>query len=178
MPAPADFELKLPDGAKYDPDGLGQFKQIMADEKLTPAQRAEKVLALDQKVAKSAQAKYAAELNRRAQEMRTKDIETLKADPKYGGTKYEETVKASRAAAQISEHGPAVSKLLEASGLDNHPDIVRFLADVRSKISEDTTPAPGTPPAKVAPTPAKTQTERGAAMYGQLREQKKAQAKK
>lgn len=144
-PAPvADFELKLPEN-KYDPTAIGELKKVMADDKLTPAQRAQAVIDLNERQAAAAAKQFAD----RAEKMRLEEAAAVKADPVFGGAKYEKTVADARSLLGMVKFGPAASKLLAASGLDNHPDLVRAFAEIRSFLSEDKTRGPGAPPAEV-----------------------------
>ncbi len=140
----AEIEIKLAEGAKYDPAAIGKFKSIFADEKMTPSQRAQAVIELDREMAVAQQKRNTEKM----EALRKADVEVLKADKEFGGDRYEKTVARSRDAMNLSKHGEAFGKLLVATGLDNHPDAVRFFADLRSKFSEDSTSsrAPGSKP--------------------------------
>lgn len=130
--APAAFEIKLPEGAKFDDKVLGEFKTLMSDEKLTSAQRAQALIDLQWKQAQ-AQTKAA---NDAWEAQKLADVEALKTDKEFGGVKYDATVKAAQSALQ-QFGGEEASKLLTAFGLENNPAVVKLLARVRSAIAED-----------------------------------------
>lgn len=160
-----EIEVTLPKGVEYDPSALKDFKAIFSDEKLSPSQRAQAVLDLDQKLAKSYAARKAEEskkseadeakkLEEQTKQFREKDILALKADKDFGGAKYDETTAAAKAALR-QFGGDEASQLLESAGLSNHPAIVKMLARVRAGTREDSTtgnmqapaPTPKGPPA-------------------------------
>jgi hypothetical protein len=160
---PADWKPKAPDGVKLDEGLLGNFRAIMADPKLSPADRAQKLVDL-QIQANAAQERAFAET---LQRQRHADLEALKGDPEYGGAKFDQTRAQVRSILEKTKYGPAVSKKLEAVGLDCDPDFTRFLAEVRSVIAEDSTSSRLFSPAPVVNGAPKSQTERQAATYKQ-----------
>lgn len=145
---------------------IGDFKKFASDQGFTAAQ-VEALLKFDTETAKKLSPKMQAQAQQvqaeRLEAMRTKDVETLKADKVFGGEKYQATVDASKSA-MTQFFGEDGSALLRASGLDNHPAIVKGLARVRAAIGEDK----GAAPPGTAPTPKavpKSSIARGAGIY-------------
>lgn len=169
--APVEIEVKLPDGSSYDPEAIGEFKKFAVAEGFTPKQ-AQALLDFDTKMGKQLATKVQKATHDRVEALRTKDIETLKADPKFGGAQYDLTVAASKSAMK-QFFGEAGSKILVATGLDNHPDIVRGLAIVRKAIAEDTTTPPTNAEAPQAAVKPQSLIQRGAAGYAAMRNKKK-----
>jgi hypothetical protein len=136
-PAPAAapvLDLKLPADAKVDPAALATFKGIMTDEKLSPAEKAQKVIDL-QFAQQAAQEKAWEEQHKPA--LRTADMEALKADKEFGGAKFEKTGNDARSIMKQFDRDGEMSKLLAEVGRDNAPAFVKFCARIRSVIAED-----------------------------------------
>lgn len=164
---PVEIALKLPEGSAYDPKAIGEFKSIFADEKLTPAQRAQAVIDLNER---NAAGQMKAMKDKQATD-RQKDIDTIKADKDFGGTKYEATVKAAESSMKqfFGEKGSAV---LKAFGIENHPDIVIPLAKLRAAIREDTTNTPNNNPVPPAKVPPQTGAQKLGSMYDRIQKKK------
>lgn len=135
--ASADFEVKLPDGATIDQKVLGEAKAIVADPKLSPKERLEKLFALQ---AASQSVRAMAE-EKAIEEFKTKQRDThlaqLKADKDFGGARYEATLKAATSA-EAQFFGGEFAKVLQEYGLENHPSWKLGLARIRSAIAEAT----------------------------------------
>lgn len=164
-----EFELKLPEGAKYDAEALGEFKALAKEEGIT-AKQAEKLFILDQKFAKANAAKAADAIRKQAEEARAADEKVLKADAEFSGkdgAQYDQSVVKARSAMKqlFGEEG---SKLLEAVGYDKHPVFAKGLKWFRERIAEDDTgsraPSSGAVPKTPSLTPP-TQTGRLAGVY-------------
>lgn len=160
---PADWTPKAPDGVKLDDGLLGSFRTIMGDPKLSHADRAQALVDLQLKANAKQEADFAATLQRQ----RHADLEALKGDPEYGGAKFDQSRAQMRSILEGTKYGPAVSKKLEAVGLDCDPDFTRFLAEVRSFIAEDSTSSRLTNPTPVVNGAPLSQTARQAATYKQ-----------
>lgn len=160
--AAVEIELKLPAGAKYDDAALKDFKAVFSNEKLTPAQRAQAVIDLDQKYAAQAQKAFQTQV----EQQRTKDIDALKADKEFGGSRFDKTVADAKSAAK-QFGGEEFSKLAEAAGLDVHPAFVKTFARIRAALSEDTTSqrVPGSQATDPAKQPVTSQKQRLAQRY-------------
>jgi hypothetical protein len=124
---PIDVELKLPEGIELDQASLDNFKALVNDKALTPAQRAQKVVDLAVK----------READRL--EMHTQRVaawaDEVKADKDLGGDKLEETLSVARKAIDLGT--PELKEFLNTSGLGNHPAVVRWAYAVGKALSED-----------------------------------------
>lgn len=127
-------ELKVPDGVKVDEKLLDQFKQLAPAIGISTKQ-AQALLELQVKGAQEQERL----LTEAMQRQRVDDLNKLKGDPEFGGAKFDATVAGSKSILSSLKYGPAVSKKLEAYGLDCDPDITRLFAEVRSLIAEDST---------------------------------------
>lgn len=72
-------------------------------------------------------------------------LEAAKADPEYGGAKFDETQQhAQRAIDRLRPAGHArrdgFLAVLDRGGARNHPEVLAFLADLGSQMSEDRPP--------------------------------------
>lgn len=128
---PGPVELKLPDGLELDSKLVDGFKATATELGLDSA-KAQKVF--DQFVGfQQAQSKAADEAFTKQDAAWTAQ---LKADPELGGEKWDATRADIGRAAKHFKAGPAL-KLLEAAGLGNQPELVRFVAAVGRALRED-----------------------------------------
>lgn len=143
--AAEDFELKLPDGVKAEKAFLDGFKAI-AKENGLKGEGAQKFVDFYVKAQKEAEAKSEkawAEQN----EAWKKQVQD---DKDIGGPKLKETI--AHAKRFVAKFGtPALTKLLDDSGLGNHPDAVRLFAAAGKALAEDTVGGAGAPTNKKAP---------------------------
>jgi hypothetical protein len=153
-------ELKVPEGVKVDEKLLDQFKQLAPTIGISTKQ-AQALLELQVKGAQEQERLITEAMQRQ----RVDDLNKLKGDPEFGGAKFDQTVAGSKSILSSLKYGPAVSKKLEAYGLDCDPDITRLFAEVRSLIAEDSTSSRLTSPHPVANGAPLTQTERQARTY-------------
>lgn len=154
-------ELKVPDGVKVDEKLMETFKSLAPTIGITTKQ-AQALLEMQVKATQETERQITESMQRQ----RVSDLEKLKGDPEFGGAKFDQTLAQSRSILEKMKFGPAVSKKLEAYGLDCDPDFTKFLAEVRSLIAEDSTSSRlfNTPPAANGTKP-RSQTERQAATY-------------
>jgi hypothetical protein len=154
--APAAIEIKLPEGAKVDAAVLDGFKTIAKEHGLNSKQAQAMV---------DFQIKQQVVLQEHMQKQRVADLELVKGDKEFGGAKYDQTVAASKSALKQFGGGD-VSTLLEQSGLDCHPAVVKMFARIRSALAEDSTASRlQAPPPDAKPPQPKTMTGRIAARY-------------
>lgn len=128
--APADgfAELKLPEGFELNEAVFGDFKAAAAELKL-PTLGAQKLLDL---YVTAKQAETAA-WNDQVEGWR-RSVET---DPVIGGPNKQATLQAAGRA--MARYGtPELRKLLDATGIGNHPDLVRAFARIGGDLAEDT----------------------------------------
>lgn len=131
---PEAIEIKVPEGIEIDEKTLGDFKGILADAKLSPSERAQKLVDMHASALKAAQeAPY--NLWRQTQaEWQTK----VKSDPEMGGQNFD--VMRSTIAKAISDvGGTEAAKMFEAfafTGAGNHPEIVRLVYRMSKALTE------------------------------------------
>lgn len=130
--APESYtDFTVPDGAEL-PAGLADdIKSVAKELKLTQEQ-AQKLADLGLKhgtVSAEAQAKA-------LQDMQAEWVTSAKGDKEFGGEKFDANLAVAKKA--LDTFGTAEFKeLLNATGLGNHPEVIRVLFKVGSKISED-----------------------------------------
>ncbi len=128
--ANAALEVKFGD-LQVNPEFAGKFKSIAKDLKLDSA-GAQKVADLYVEAQKSADA----DLKLQIAQQDKKWVESMKADKELGGAGFNENVMHARKA--ITKFGtPELSKLIDAVGLTNHPELVRVFARVGKAFKED-----------------------------------------
>lgn len=155
---PAEIEIKPPEGSHYDAAVIESFKATAKQIGLNSKQ-AQALLEMDAKAA----ADNAKKFTERVQAARSADEAAIKADPEFGGAKYEQTVTAARSAMK-QFFGEDASKLLEQAGMDKHPALVKGLARIRKAIAEDPTKPPGSQVVTQSQRP-QTLVQRGASVY-------------
>lgn len=131
---PEDITIKVPEGLKVEEKTLTELKGILADAKMTPSERGEKLLAMH-----AATLKEAAEQPYKLwTETQAKWVETVKADPEIGGANFE-PMKSSVAKMIDSVGGKEaaeIRKALDFTGAGNEPSIIRLLARAAKAINE------------------------------------------
>lgn len=157
--APGDIEVKLPEGASVDQESLDAFKGIIADAKLSPSERAQKLVDMHASlIAKSAQAQM--DLWMKTQADWQKEV---KADKELGGENFDK-VRATIAKALGhfgGEHESKIREAFELTGAGNNPALVRVFYRMASQLVEAgmvSGSAPGASPSAAAllyPTAAK-----------------------
>ncbi len=131
----ADF--KLPEGVGMDAPTLDAFKGL-AKELNISQESAQKLIDLQSTlVAKQAQ-EYQAAVVKQSQDWAAE----VKNDPELGGENYDKSV--ASAIKVIQSFGdPALTELLNDSGLGNHPALFKFCHRISAAISEDKFVLPG-----------------------------------
>lgn len=129
--APEKYEFKLPDGVTMDDGLLKAAEPVLRELNLTNEQAnklAGVVAAVRQADAKAAEEAFAAQAETW--------VGQVKSDPTMGGQHFDSTVLAAQKA--VSAFGsPDLKALLTETGLGNHPEVVRFCAQIGKAISED-----------------------------------------
>lgn len=126
----ADFTM--PEGVVLDAELGGEFKTIAKDLGLTQDQ-AQKVAELGAKLTQK-HATHTADVLTQARAEWTRGA---LADGEYGGDKFNENMAFARTA--MKQFGtPELSRLLDESGLGNHPEVIRLFYRAGKAISEDT----------------------------------------
>lgn len=122
--APAEIEFKAPDGVTIDEKTAGEFKALLSDEKLTPSERAQKLVDMHVSAMKAI-----AEAPQKAwSDLNSKWQAEVKADKELGGTNFD-AMRSTIAKAITDVGGPdanAVFEALHMTGAANNPAIVRM----------------------------------------------------
>ncbi|WP_448675860.1 hypothetical protein MOQ67_05335 [Pseudomonas sp. LY-1] len=136
--APEAYEdFKLPEGMEMDADVLGEFKGL-AKELNIPQDKAQKLIDFQTQLASKQAEQYQAAVTKQAQDWAA----SIKNDPEVGGDNYDKSV--ASAIKVIQSFGdPALTELLNTSGLGNHPALFKFCHRISSAISEDKFVMPG-----------------------------------
>lgn len=125
---PETYEFKLPEGMTLDEARSAEFSTVAKSLKLTQEQ-AQQLVDLDVKRAQAQQAAHADTVKAWADE--------LKADKEYGGDNLPATTAACKKVMDTFA-SPALREYLDATGLGNHPELVKFVAKIGKGLSEDT----------------------------------------
>lgn len=142
---PETYDLKMPDGVELDQAAAAEFTAIA------------KELKLDQAAAQKL-ADVGAKMAQRQVEAHAKLVESwaeqVKTDSEIGGDKLAENLGVARKALEAFGT-PELRDVLNATGLGNHPEVIRAFYKVGKAISEDRFVG-GAPKSGTANDPAKT----------------------
>jgi hypothetical protein len=124
---PESYEFKMPDGVELDQAAADDFTVIAKELKLTQEQA--------QKIADIGAAQ--AQRQREAHATMVESwVETVKTDKEIGGDKLQENLAVARKA--LDAFGtPELRDVLNATGLGNHPEIIKAFYKAGKAISED-----------------------------------------
>lgn len=130
--APEAYEdFSLPEGMEMDADVLGEFKNL-AKELNIPQAKAQQLIDFQTQLATKQAEEYQAAVTKQSQEWAA----SIKNDPEIGGENYDKSV--ASAIKVIQSFGdPALTELLNQSGLGNHPALFKFCHRISAAISED-----------------------------------------
>lgn len=132
--APAEIKyeaFKLPEGVALDEAVMGDFQKLATEHKL-PQDVAQKFVDLGAKMTQGFAGQNAAAIEKAKVEWLTE----AKADTEIGGEKFESN--AALANNVFNQFGtPKLGEFLKASGLGNHPELVRWGLRVARAIGED-----------------------------------------
>lgn len=136
--APEAYEdFTLPEGMEMDADVLGEFKNL-AKELNIPQAKAQQLINFQTQLATKQAEQYQAAVTKQSQEWAA----AIKSDPEIGGENYDKSV--ASAIKVIQSFGdPALTELLNTSGLGNHPALFKFCHRISAAISEDKFVLPG-----------------------------------
>ena len=136
--APEAYEdFTLPEGMEMDADVLGEFKGL-AKELNIPQAQAQKLIDFQTQLATKQAEQYQAAVTKQSQDWAA----SIKNDPELGGANYEKST--ASAIKVIQSFGdPALTELLNTSGLGNHPALFKFCHRISAAISEDKFVLPG-----------------------------------
>ena len=136
--APEAYEdFTLPEGMEMDAAVLGEFKNL-AKELNIPQAKAQQLIDFQTQLATKQSEEYQAAVVKQSQEWAA----SIKNDPEIGGENYEKNVESAIKVIQ-SFGDPALTELLNQSGLGNHPALFKFCHRISAAISEDKFVLPG-----------------------------------
>ena len=130
-PAEVSYEFKLPEGVTLQGEALDELKATAKELGLTQEQ-AQKVADLG---AKQAQA-FTNQLVEYQRNQTAQWADATKADKEIGGDRLDENLGVAKKALDAYAT-PELKKLLNDSGLGNHPEVIRTFFKVGKAISED-----------------------------------------
>ena len=136
--APEAYEdFTLPEGMEMDANVLGEFKSL-AKELNIPQAKAQQLIDFQTQLATKQAEQYQAAVIKQSQDWAA----AIKNDPEIGGENYDKSV--ASAIKVIQSFGdPALTELLNTSGLGNHPALFKFCHRISAAISEDKFVLPG-----------------------------------
>lgn len=139
--APLTMEsIKLPEGFEVDPETSTKFLDILNDDKMTPAERAQALVDLQSgmiaKVVASAQEAFATQ--------QTEWIDEVKKDSEIGGEKLAPTL--GQIAKLVVQYGsPELKQVFDTTGAGNNIHVIKFLSKIAGDLGEGG-PVSGSPP--------------------------------
>lgn len=130
VPLTAD-DLTIPEGLEVIDELRDEFLMVVNDQEMSPKDRANALVGLQEKVAK-----MAAEASSQAWDtMNTQWQDSVKADPEIGGAKLDETL--GRIGKLIDEHGtPGLREALNITGAGNNPEVIKFFNKLAVVLTE------------------------------------------
>lgn len=141
---PESYDFKMPEGVEVDKAAVEDFTAVA------------KELKLDQATAQKV-ADVGAKMMQRQAEAHAKMVESwveqVKTDPEIGGDKFDENVAVARKALETFGT-PELKDVLNATGLGNHPAVLKAFYKAGKAISEDGF-VPGQPKSATSADPAK-----------------------
>lgn len=136
---PESYELTFSEGVTADADTITEATPVLKELGLSN-DKAQKLVPLIEAHTARALAARDAQIDTYIAGERAAWLETAKADPEIGGSKWDASI--SAAAKALDRFGATKDSefraLLETSGLGNHPEMVRMFAKIGAATSEDT----------------------------------------
>ena len=130
--APEEYEaFVIPEGQAVDEDKLSAFTEAAKDAKLSQ-ENAQKFVDLYANAVKEAGDEHV----KAWADIQAKWVNDAKEDAEIGGDKFQETIVTAKAAIRTLGNEKLV-EALEATGMGNHPEFIRFFAKVGRAIGED-----------------------------------------
>jgi hypothetical protein len=143
--APEDYELSFGEDAQVNEEMLSEFTTIAKEEKLTQAQ-AQRFADMGAKLSES----LLADQQQQMLALRDSWVAEFKADPDYGGAKFEQSV--TEAQRTLQRYGePSLKDLLNSTGVGDHPAFLRMMARIDRATKEDEIVDGSKPSVKKAP---------------------------
>lgn len=129
--APEKYEFKGGEGVELDTEALKEFEPVARELNLTNEQ-AQKLVDAYPKILAGVQQRQAEAWQKQTEGW----AETVKADKEIGGDKL--TANLSAAQRALDQFGtPELKEYLNATGLGNHPDLVKTFVKIGKAMSED-----------------------------------------
>lgn len=129
--APEKYKFTAGEGVELDADALKDFEPVARDLNLTNEQ-AQKLVDAYPKILAGVQQRQAEAWQKQTEGW----AETVKADKEIGGDKL--TANLSAAQRALDQFGtPELKEYLNATGLGNHPDLVKTFVKIGKAMSED-----------------------------------------
>lgn len=150
--APEQYDIKAPEGLKFDDAILGEFSAFAKEKNLSQAD-AQKFADMGSKVAQHTSNAFIKNIETE----QAKWVADSRVDKEFGGDKLAENLGVAHRAMEAFGSSE-LSQMLAQSGLNNHPEIIRAFFRVGKAISEDKlvpggrAPAPDNAYAKMYPT--------------------------
>ena len=134
---PAEYQLAMPEGVTIDPDLLTAAAPVFQELGLT-SEQASKLVPLAQQVQERLWSSMTAHHN----EVRTAWKNEARADSTIGGTNWNDSLVLARNALDIGGAGPGseVRKLLNDTGLGDHPAFIRMFRNLGMRLGSTTGP--------------------------------------
>lgn len=136
----AATDIKLPDGVTVDEPTMTSFLEIVNDQKLTPAERSQKLVDLQvsalQKASEAGSQAWA--------DMQTQWQTEVKSDKDLGGANLQTTL--DGIAKLVEAYGsPELVNVMNITGAGNNIHVIRFVNKIAAKLNEGGPIAPGAP---------------------------------
>lgn len=139
--APEKYEFKLPEGVEVDAEVMGKLEGIAKELNLSQ-EAAQKFADLGPELLQ----KWNKTQIEAIQKTHSEWLEATKADKEFGGEKIDANIAVAKKA--LDTFGtPALAKLLNDTGLGNHPEVIRAFYRAGKAISEDRHVSGGNAPA-------------------------------
>jgi hypothetical protein len=128
-------EFTLPETFKVDPSVMGEFKTL-AKELGLPQEAAQKLVDMQAKLQTNNASAFTETLQAHVDKTAGEWRAAAKADPEYGGVKFDENVAVAKQA--LDAFGtPELKALLNESRLGSNPELIRFMFRAGKAISQD-----------------------------------------
>jgi hypothetical protein len=132
--APESYSFKTPEGTNLDGGLMKEFEGVARELGLSQESAQKVVDKLSPAIGGQLQRVVAEQLA----ENRSKWVAQVEADEEIGGKRFDDSMKAGRGFLARFDNNGQVRKLLEETGLGDHPEVVRFFARAGKATSNDT----------------------------------------
>ena len=134
---PGEYQLEMPEGISVDPHLLTAATPVFKELGLT-SEQASKFVPLVQQV----QQQYLSSMMAEHDEVRTAWKNEARADGTIGGANWNESIRLASNALNVGGAGPGseVRKLLNQTGLGDHPAFIRLFRNLGTRLGSATAP--------------------------------------